>query len=297
MLERSLSILRTTNVYTCDSTELNSTVELTSPNSDSPQNQSKSEFFSGKRRKSNCAKRRKSGVIKNQKRQWKEKRLREFTKGRQLSIGHSDAFKHSFKIPNATFSIIELKTQKLLNETELEKEEIDAFHHEIDFHPSKLELIDEFIDDDINFERLCNEKESDHPYGDRNVVIALKKSINKEPPSITSETQVLSESNNKEYNDTPASLCSTVSTTINRTYQSSTLDLNRHKMPRIIKYKSQTQINQNFSETTDDLNFGKLPLRYQRFIIASGVGFIAVLISFFLYLYFYFCSTQRLNIV
>lgn len=292
--DRSLSILQTTNVNTHESRDIlpNVTRDITksilSPSSDSASEAIKPKTNRIKHRKSNGKKRRASHVFSSLKNHWRrEKRMSAFAKGRKMSVGQSDAFKKSLRMVNATFSIQELtRTHSVIDESEIEREEIDAFHQEIDFHPSQMEFIDEAIDGNVNFEQLCGAKESEHPYVVEGASIPSKEfsitEASTSQTSITSDTQVFSESRNKEHNDTPASLnsmCSTLSTATNKTcFQSSSLDINRHKMPRIVTYKSQTQIDQKSNAAATDVfnEFLNLSKKFQILIVSLTFSLISL---------------------
>lgn len=293
--DRSLSILRTTDVNSFDSTDVDPEMleeiaeDVVSPSSDSVSGNGETNHpLTNKRRNSNCRKRRLSHILAKQavqRRQWREKRLSAFSKCRKISVGHSEAFRKSGKLTNATFSIKEsTRTLSQFDESELEKQEINAFHAEIE---NRFEFFDEFdgeLELNTSFEKLCHAKESNHPYEERGKNATVEISASNQN-SIESDSQNFSASKSKDCNanDTPVSQKSMCSTRSNKTdCHCSALNLNRHKVPRIVKYKSQTQINQNLENASENIIslLLRLPKSIQLYLVSVTVGLLGLMICF-----------------
>lgn len=175
---------------------------------------------------------------------------------------------------NATFLVdhqtIDIKPSLSDDDSDIEKSEIDAFHMEINryreltndsesvqFTESNIELCE--IDENANFEELLIKKESQHPYDEENLVKI--KMENESPPANLAnilESPSLAISQNYDYvnNFTPLSSHSAVSSLNTTTATTKTtgsycgrIYLSQHKIPQLVRYKSQARISQNSNES------------------------------------------------
>lgn len=308
--ENSLSFLRTTETAVYDSDVLTMavprpSVELTS--AEEALLQPTMVKRSGKKM-SNNRRRRLSSVGANYKRPTNSKQ--QINKRREK---RNDAFSECRKFieeehqrqsikpieNNATF-LIDGKPEResdVLDESYMERCEIDAFHHEVDRiqenGSTSLNNIDEDIpinenDENTNFEQLCATKASEHPYDETDLKMPMMES-HEENNSGAHESveELFGKSENEGNNNTMAlstnSSMNTTSTTAKaNSHCTHTMYLHQHKIPQIVRHKSLARISFDIEENTSTQNqaiaaFKSLHPFIRYYLVGITVAFVGIL--------------------
>lgn len=271
------------------------------PSSDSNSDAKTSNASSVKRRKSTFRRRRSIVMAfkRSQVRHQKEKRNAAFNQIRQMSVGQSDAFQLSIQPTNATYFVesMSTKTSISLRESQIEEQEINAFHNEI----GQCGVIEDFTVSECSktialdgkgtevFEKLCNVMESEHPYEHVDLrSLPISVSLNAEESNCQSNVQSESlnpASKSRDGDATAASMASVesaVSVATKGSCQSfESSPPHQHRIPRIVKYKSQTQICQTFDKDGRGFirEWNQLSFTMKIYLISVSIGFVCLFVQ------------------
>lgn len=195
----------------------------------------------------------------------REKRIDAFSQCRELIDEEQSRQSIEVIANNATFSIHgELDSEASIDESYMERREIDAFHNELDRlqvnGSESLNNIEEDVpshehDENTNFEQLCNTKASEHPYDDtdsRMLRMDSSEKIDSYDGQFADELMCKSENEENNNNTLPLSMCSSMNTTSTTAKANShcthTMYLQKHKIPQIVRHKSLARISLNSEE-------------------------------------------------
>lgn len=314
--ENSLSFLRTTETAVYDSHVITMTIprpsiELTHAEEAMLQltaNKSLMVKRNGKKMSNNNNRRRRMSVIggqykrpatnKQQFNKRREQRNNAFSQRRKLNDEeHVKQTIVSNANNNATFLIDgePENESSLIDESYIERCEINAFHNEIDrlqvngstsLNNIENEILIHESDENTNFELLCNTKASEHPYNDTDLKMT---SMDLHEKNDTNAGESIEErSENEENNNalpisTNSSLNTTSTTAKANSHCTHPMYLNQHKIPQIVRHKSLARISLNTEENASGQSkFIKEFLNLHPFIkcylVAITVAFVAVLV-------------------
>lgn len=310
--DTSLSFLRTTETAVYEShmatRNIRLSVELTAAEeamlNDTNSNRKPSVLRSGKK-SSSVRRRRSSWIAANYKRsktsnkyemnRRREKRMEALCAFRQETIDEftQSSIEQPVIMNNATFSIggATVDQSSLIDdESYMQRCEVDAFQNEVaSLKMNRSVSLDEIDDDlpmnDDGFEQFCVTKASEHPYDgvdSRIITLELHSTANE------SEDKVLDNQNN---NTMPYSMNSTQNTNASTatakstSHCTNTMHLQPHKIPQIVRHKSQARISFNnekdfgiLNQAIDAFNDSHPIVKY--YLIAITVAFVSFIMLY-----------------